>query len=88
MADKITYTEDLVLVGEFKDGDDRTLTIPDPRVDVDDSAAMTAYAAQIDALAANIKAKKILIGDKAGADFLRFKDARIVKKTVVNFDLN
>lgn len=70
MADKITTTKKLNLVSEFVDNDDRTISLDNPKNDL--------TAAQIKAVEAQIKAKNLFIGDKAGADFLRFKSAKRV----------
>ena len=87
MADKITSTEELVMVSEFRDGDDRTINLPNPKYDVEDAASMAQAATDINAIGATVKNKKLLIGDKAGADFMRFKSAKIVYKTVIQLDL-
>lgn len=88
MADTITRTEQVVLLAEFQDGDDRTIALDYASVDVEDASEMAALGAQVDALETKVKNKNLLIGDKAGADFVRFKDAKIVHKTVLTLDLN
>ena len=80
MADKITTTNKLCCVSEFVDNDDRTLTLDNPKANVS--------AAQIKAVEAQIKAKNLLIGDKAGADFLRFKSARKETRIHTDYDLS
>lgn len=76
MADTITTTRDLKLLAGFADEDDRTLTLPNPRngiskSDIEDLAEL---------------ATPVLIGDKYGATFTRFKEAKIVTATVVKME--
>lgn len=78
MADNITTFNQLKLVAEFADEDDRTLTLDNPR----DSLT----AADIEGFAA--KAEQVLIGDKAGAPFTRFKSAKYLQGTVTKYDLS
>ena len=87
MADKIVTTEQLVMVGEFKDGDDRTIALDNPKYDPEDDDELAQAATDINAIANTVKTKQLLIGDKAGADFLRFKSAKIVHKTTITLDL-
>lgn len=63
MANVVKETRELVLLAAFSDEDDRTIVIPDPQESVTKS--------QIDAIAS--AAANVLIGDKYGADFTRFK---------------
>jgi len=65
MAD-VTRTERTVsVVAEFADGDDRTITLPNPRGDL--------TWADIEAL--NASASAVLVGDRAAANFYRMKEA-------------
>lgn len=77
MADKSTTTRELKLVAGFVDGDERTITYPNPK--------STITAAQIEAL--NSLAADVLIGDKYGAPFNMFLDAEIVDKMTTKLDL-
>ena len=77
MADKTTTSYELKIVAGFTDGDERTITVSDPK--------STVTAAQINAL--NASASSVLIGDKYGAPFLMMKDAELVQKTVTELDL-
>lgn len=78
MADSISTSLDLRIVAGFADGDERTITLSDPK--------STITAAQINAL--NASASSVLIGDKYGAPFLMMKDAEYVSKTVTKLDLS
>ena len=78
MADKTTTSLELKLVAGFVDGDERTISYPNPK--------STITAAQIEAL--NASASSVLIGDKYGAPFNMFLDAEIVSKTTTKLDLS
>ena len=78
MADTITSSTELKLIAGFVDGDERTITYPNPR--------STIGSAQIQAL--NASASSVLIGDKYGAPFNMFLDASIVEKTSTKLDLS
>lgn len=77
MADVTKTTYELKLLAAFADEDDRTITITDPRSDV--------TATDIHNFAE--KAAPVLIGDKYGATFTRFKEARYVEKSVTTLDM-
>ena len=79
MADVVKSTGTLQIVAEFTDGDDRTLTLDNP------SASVTAAA--INAASAFAKTNALIIGDKAGAEFSRFKTAKKVATTTRYLDL-
>lgn len=78
MADSVSTSFDLKIVAGFTDGDERTITVSDPK--------STITAAQINAL--NASASSVLVGDKYGAPFLAFKDAEFVSKTTTKLDLS
>ena len=65
MATKISTIRQVKLVAAFSDEDDRTITLEDPRLNLTEQQihAIEPYAA------------KVLIGDKYGATFTRFKTA-------------
>lgn len=88
MADKTTTTVDLVMVGAFRDGDDRTINLPNPKYDYTDETSMTQAGTDIKALGTFIKTKGLLIGDKASAEFSRFKSAKIRRQIVTVLDLS
>ena len=80
MADITKTKGTLQLVAEFTDGDDRTITVDNPKA--------TLTAAAINAVATYAKNNNILIGDKAGADFSRFKSAKKIAQTTKYLDLS
>lgn len=77
MADVSKTTSTLTLVAEFSDGDDRTITLDNPK------SAVTAE--QINAL--NASASAVLVGDKDKSDFLRFKSAKKKTSTITWLDV-
>ena len=79
MADKTKTVRELKLVAGFSDGDDRTLSIPNPT----DGLTKT----QITATAFVDAAKAVLLGDKTGADMTGWKSAKIFESTTVYLDL-
>ena len=78
MADVTKVTSSLSLVAEFKDGDDRTINLDNPKGGLS--------AADINAL--NTPAANVLIGDKDQAEFLRFKTAKRKRVTTMWLDLS
>ena len=79
MADITKTQKVMTLVGEFKDGDTRTQTIVNPKDNV--------TATEINAIGDFVKQNNIFIGDKAGADFLRYKTAKVRNITRTYYDL-
>lgn len=79
MADVVKTRGILQLVAEFADGDDRTIALDNPKVDIS--------AAAINAAAAFAKQNNLILGDKLAADFTRFKSAKKVATTTRYFDL-
>ena len=75
MADTTKISKQLKLVAGFNDGDDRTISLDNPRDNI--------TAAEIQAL----PAENAIIGDKAGATFKEWKSAAIVETTVTTLDL-
>lgn len=84
MADIIKNKSSLQLVAEFYDSDDRTFNLDNP------NATMTAsaMAASINAIGDYAKTNNVLIGDKDGAAFQRFKSAKRITNQSIIFDLN
>ncbi len=80
MADITKIKGTLQLVAEFTDGDDRTITVDNPKA--------TVSAADINAVSAYAKENKIIVGDKAGADFTRIKTAKKIAQTTKYLDLS
>ena len=77
MADTVKTSNQLKLVAGFADGDERTISIDNPSATVS-AAAIKA----LDSLASGV-----IIGDKYGAAFKRFKDAGIQETTTVQLDI-
>ena len=80
MADVIKTRGTLQMVAEFADGDDRTLSVDNPRADVS--------ASDINAVSTFAKNNSILLGDKEGANFTRIKTAKKVAQTTRYLDLS
>lgn len=80
MADIIKEKNVLSLEMEFADGDTRTLTIDNPKE--------TLGAAAINSLASYAVNNKLIVGDKAGANFTRFKTAKVTHGTTTYLDFN
>jgi len=79
MADKVKRVRELKLVAGFSDGDDRTLSFPNPKNNL--------TRAQITATAFVNAAKAALLGDKTGADMTGWKSAKIFESTTTYLDL-
>lgn len=77
MADIVSSSSNLSIVAEFTDGDDRTITMPNPKAGLS--------WADIEVL--NHSASSVLIGDRAQANFYRIKDAKIRETTTIHYDL-
>lgn len=75
MADKVTTKNTLSLEMEFSDGDTRTITIDNPKTNIAASAINS------------IAAQGVVIGDKAGSNFSRFKTAKVTRGTTTYLDL-
>lgn len=75
MADTIKTTKQLKLLAGFVDGDDRTLSLDNPRAGLSK--------ADITAIDGNV-----LIGDKNGAAFKEWKSAKIVEQQTTILDLS
>jgi len=76
VADIVKTTNSLKLLAAFSDEDDRTITVNNGRSNV--------TAAEVFTLAT--LALPVLIGDKYGAAFTRFKSATYVSKTETTLD--
>lgn len=70
MADTITTAKSLTFVAEFDDGDDRSITIENPKNNISwtDIQGISSYA------------ENVLIGDKNSAKFLRIKSAHTTQR--------
>lgn len=82
MADIEKTRNTLQVVAEFTDGDDRTLSFENPA-----ELTEAEMAARINDASAYAKANNLLLGDKNGADFTRFKTARKIVGTTKYLDL-
>ena len=80
MADKVVQKSTLSLEMEFTDGDTRTITADNPKANLG--------ATEINSLGAFAAENGLIIGDKAGADFLRFKTAKVTRGVTTYLDLN
>lgn len=80
MADKVKESTVLNIECLFTDGDTRTITLKNPRSDISRS--------EIENLESFMQENKILVGDKAGSDFLKIK--RVVRRrtTTTYLDLD
>ena len=77
MADKTKTTKQLKLVAGFSDGDDRTISIDNPKASI---SAADINALKTDAIA-------VLQGDKTGATMTGWRDAKVVEATTVYLDI-
>lgn len=79
MSDKISTYNTLKFVATFTDGDTRTISMDSPNTSLNLGQAIK-----------NLEdvASRVLIGDKFGAPFDRFVDARTVAGTRVDLDLS
>jgi len=79
MADRIKNVRELKLVAKFSDGDDRTISAPNPRTGLTKD--------HINGASFIKAAKASLIGDKTGANMTGWKSAAIYESTTVYLDL-
>ena len=84
MADVTKTKNTLSIVAEFADGDDRTLTVDDPK----DEYSEAQFAAAIGNLETFIATNQVILGDKNAADFARIKSAKITRGTTKYLDLS
>ncbi len=78
-ADTVTSSSTANLIVEFYDGDNRTLSIDDPRSDLS--------AEEVHSFATVLRNTQPLVGDKTGASITGISKCTIVEKTDVKFDL-
>ena len=79
MADKVTSENSLKLDFAFYDGDNRVVSIDNPRSDV--------TVAQLLAVGTSAKTTNAIIGDKDGAVCVGLKGAKKISKVTTNLDL-
>lgn len=77
MADTVKYRNQLKIVMGFTDGDERTLSLENPKANI--------TAEEIRALEPLLQG--VVIGDKYGAPFSVIRDAGIQQSTTVYLDL-
>lgn len=77
MSDTTKTTKQLKLLAGFADEDDRTITIDDPKLNLtwDDIETFQAVS-------------QVLIGDKFGAPFTRYKEAKYVDTTLTEIEVD
>lgn len=80
MADIVKQSNTLSLEMEFTDGDTRTVTFDNPKANLG--------ATEINSLGAFMAENKLVIGDKQGADVMRFKTAKVTRGVTTYLDLN
>ena len=81
MADVQTVSQTIEIVAEYADGDTRTITQENPNTSIN-------LANAVKELGAFCKSTQVIIGDKTGAAFKRFKTARTRTKTITKLDLS
>ena len=77
--DTITSSREGKLVVEFYDGDNRTVTIDNPKTN--------ATAAQVNAVVDWMKVNQPIVGDKTGASLTGASSYKIIEKTERKLDL-
>ena len=77
MPDVVKSEKTVSVVAEFADGDDRTISLPNPRGNL--------TWADIEVL--NASASAVLIGDRAAANFYRMKEAYTRETRTTYFDI-
>lgn len=78
MAETVKHSTQLKLVAGFADDDDRTISVDDPKDGITTEQIKTIEK----------DAAEVLIGDKTGAPFTGWKDARIVETTSTIFNIS
>lgn len=76
----------LKIVAEFQDEDDRTITIDNPADSI--AAGDSISSAAIKDLTDFIADTQVILGDKNKANFKRIKSARVVRGTTKYYDLD
>lgn len=79
MADKVSTSNELKLDFAFYDGDNRVITLDNPRDDI--------TVAELLAVGNTVKTTGALIGDKAGAACVGLRGAKAISKTTTQLDL-
>ena len=79
MADTITSASVIKLNAYYADGDTNIIEVDNPKDNI--------TAEQINAVGTVAKTTQVILGDKGGADFVRFTDAHKLKNTRIELDL-
>lgn len=79
-ADTVTSSSEGKLKVKFYDGDDRTITINDPKSNLD--------AAKVNTFVNWLKSSQAIIGDKTGASLVGAESFFITDKMVTRLDLS
>ena len=79
MADTIKSSSELKLNCQFADNDTRIVTIDNPKDNL--------TAAQINGVGTVAQTTQAILGDKGGADFVRFHSAKKITTTRTELDL-
>jgi len=80
MADIVTTTSNLSMTASFYDGDTRNINQSNPQ-------PIAQLPTLINNFANYIKTNNVIIGDLAGAAFKEITQAKVIKKTVIEFDI-
>lgn len=84
MADTLTSTNEVKVDLLFQDGDDRTITMKNPKETITNEQILA-----LEELIMNgDQTESLLIGDKYGSDFRRIETVTKVKKTTTNLDIS
>ena len=78
-ADTVTSSCEGKLVVEFYDGDNRTLSVPNPKTNL--------TATQVNAVVNQMVTDQPLIGDKFGASIVGASSFKVIEKTETKLDL-
>lgn len=78
--DTVSSSNELKLVVEFYDGDNRTIAQDNPRNNI--------TASEVNAIVDYMKTAQPLIGDKAGASIVGASSCRVIEKTITQLDLS
>lgn len=80
MADTRTITNQLKIENYFVDGDTRTITLKNPKTNIQQS--------QIATLEQFMHNTGIIVGDKTGATFGKITQVVLIQKTRIDLDIN
>lgn len=84
MADKTTTSNELKIENLFVDGDTRTITLKNPKTNIQKSE----ITALENLILNGAQSNSLLIGDKYGSDFKRIQTVRRISKQTIEYDLS